>query len=217
MTEPEQLYGTTELEQLYDVTELEQLYGMTELEQLYGMTVCCWDTRAWINRVGQNHIYTVYIRYFWLGNHQIYGVYIRIYTVLANPMDKASWLPILHPHPHPPSALYATQHKKWIRRTSRTNSTIHASVGLAKTIHTYVYTVYIYMVPLAGNLPYMRSYTVCIYVGLVRTIYIHCTNVIFDRQIPKYTVIYGVYIRFWPTLHIRFWPTLYISSLYNCG
>jgi len=28
----------------------------------------------------------VYIRYFWLGNHQIYGVYIRIYTVLANPV-----------------------------------------------------------------------------------------------------------------------------------
>jgi hydrogenase maturation factor len=36
-------------------------------------------------RVGQNHIYTVYIRYFWQGNFQIYG-YIRcIYTVLANP------------------------------------------------------------------------------------------------------------------------------------
>jgi len=36
-------------------------------------------------RVGQNHIYTVYMRYFWQGNHQIYG-YIRcIYTVLANP------------------------------------------------------------------------------------------------------------------------------------
>jgi len=42
-----------------------------------------------INSAGQNHIYTVYIRYFWLGNHQIYGVYIRIYTVLANATDKA--------------------------------------------------------------------------------------------------------------------------------
>ena len=31
------------------------------------------------------YIYTLYIRYFWLGNHQIYGVYLRIYTVLANP------------------------------------------------------------------------------------------------------------------------------------
>ena len=26
-------------------------------------------------------MYTVYIRYFWQGNHQIYGVYIRIYMV----------------------------------------------------------------------------------------------------------------------------------------
>jgi len=37
-------------------------------------------------RVGQNHIYTVYIRYFWQGNHQIYGHIQCIYTVLANPM-----------------------------------------------------------------------------------------------------------------------------------
>jgi len=37
-------------------------------------------------RVGQNHIYTVYLRYVWLGNHKytvIYSVYT--YTVLANP------------------------------------------------------------------------------------------------------------------------------------
>jgi hypothetical protein len=43
----------------------------------------------YMNRVGQNHIYTVYIRYFWLGNHQIYGVCVRIYTVLANPIYEA--------------------------------------------------------------------------------------------------------------------------------
>jgi len=36
-------------------------------------------------RVGQNHIYTVYTRYFWQGNHQIYGHIRCIYTVLANP------------------------------------------------------------------------------------------------------------------------------------
>jgi hypothetical protein len=36
-------------------------------------------------RVGQNHLYTVYIRYFWQGNHQIYGNIRCIYTVLANP------------------------------------------------------------------------------------------------------------------------------------
>ena len=38
-----------------------------------------------ISRVGQNHIYTVYIRYFRRGNHQIYGHIRCIYTVLANP------------------------------------------------------------------------------------------------------------------------------------
>jgi hypothetical protein len=39
-----------------------------------------------ICRVGQNHIYTVHIWYFWQGNHQIYGHIRCIYTVLANPM-----------------------------------------------------------------------------------------------------------------------------------
>ena len=39
-----------------------------------------------IYRFGQNHIYTVYIRYIWQGNHQIYGHIRCIYTVLANPM-----------------------------------------------------------------------------------------------------------------------------------
>jgi len=38
-----------------------------------------------IGRVGQNHIYTVYVRYFWQGYHQIYGHIRCIYTVLANP------------------------------------------------------------------------------------------------------------------------------------
>jgi hypothetical protein len=36
-------------------------------------------------RVGQNHIYTVYIRYFWQENHQLYGHIRCKYTVLANP------------------------------------------------------------------------------------------------------------------------------------
>jgi hypothetical protein len=39
-------------------------------------------------------------------------------------------------------------------------------------------------------------------VGLARTIYIRCIYGIFGREIIKYTVIYGVYIRFWPTLLI---------------
>jgi hypothetical protein len=36
--------------------------------------------------------------------------------------------------------------------------------------------------------------------GLARTIYIRCIYGIFGREMTKYTVIYGVYIRFWPTL-----------------
>ena len=46
-----------------------------------GSSEQCQDMR----RVGQNHIYTVYIRCFWQGNHQIYGHIRCIYTVLANP------------------------------------------------------------------------------------------------------------------------------------
>ena len=40
-------------------------------------------------------------------------------------------------------------------------------------------------------------------VGLARTMYIRCIYGIFGRELIKYTVIYGVYIRFWPTLHMR--------------
>jgi hypothetical protein len=32
-----------------------------------------------IRRAGQNHIYMVYARYFWQGNHQIYGVQLYSY------------------------------------------------------------------------------------------------------------------------------------------
>jgi len=40
---------------------------------------------CFLARVGQNHIYTVNVRYFWQENHQIYS-YIRcLYTVLADP------------------------------------------------------------------------------------------------------------------------------------
>jgi len=43
----------------------------------------------------------------------------------------------------------------------------------------------------------------CRYVGLASTIYIRCIyRGIFGREITEYTVIYGVYIQFWPTLQI---------------
>ena len=53
-------------------------------------------------------------------------------------------------------------------------------------------------------------------VGLARTIHIRCKYVIFGREVIKYTVIYGVYIRFWPTLqkrHLRTYrPVLCINT-----
>jgi len=44
-----------------------------------------WFDRCHLCRVGQNHLYTVCIRYFWQGNHQKYGHIRCIYMVLANP------------------------------------------------------------------------------------------------------------------------------------
>ena len=40
------------------------------------------------------------------------------------------------------------------------------------------------------------------YLGLARAIYIRCMYGAFGRKINKFTVIYGAYIRFWPTLVI---------------
>ena len=42
-----------------------------------------------MSRVGQYHIYTVCIRYFWQGNQQIYGHIRCIYTVLASPRNES--------------------------------------------------------------------------------------------------------------------------------
>jgi hypothetical protein len=41
--------------------------------------------RCTMHRVGQNHIYTVYIRYFWQENRQMYAQIRCIHTALANP------------------------------------------------------------------------------------------------------------------------------------
>jgi len=37
----------------------------------------------------------------------------------------------------------------------------------------------------------------------MKTIYIRFKYGIFGREITKYTVIYGVYLGFWPTLHMH--------------
>ena len=57
-----------------------------------------------------------------------------------------------------------------------------------------------------------------VYIGLARTLYIRCVYGIFGREITKYTVIYGVYTRFWPTLGIYHTPYASgASSLYASG
>ena len=74
---------------VYCVAHIVLLCTHTTYMTLHTQPMCsCFATCACLRmcRVGQNHIHTAYIRYFWLENHQIYGVYIRIYTVLANPM-----------------------------------------------------------------------------------------------------------------------------------
>jgi hypothetical protein len=40
------------------------------------------------------------------------------------------------------------------------------------------------------------------YAGLARTLYIWCMYGIFGKEITEYTVIYNVYVQFWPTLEI---------------
>jgi hypothetical protein len=50
--------------------------------------------------------------------------------------------------------------------------------------------------------------------GLARTIYIRCIYGIFDREMTKYTVIYGVHTRFWPNLHV--YDPAFTLYTYSC-
>jgi len=72
--------------------------------------------KAVLFRVGQNHIYTVHIRYFRQGNHQIYGHIQCIYTVLANPslvVPRASLAYALIFAPILEIVAVLRQHSKW--------------------------------------------------------------------------------------------------------
>ena len=70
-------------------------------------------------RVGQNHIYTVYIRCFWQENHQIYGHIRCIYTVLANPKHVLCNLQV-----SPPCALPSKANSTcWKQAPSKATST----------------------------------------------------------------------------------------------
>jgi hypothetical protein len=68
-------------------------------------------------------------------------------------------------------------------------------VGLAKR---YMYTVYD---RLLSDFPAKRTvYAHRIHMVLANPVFIRCMYGLFGREITKYTVIYGVHIRFWPTL-----------------
>jgi hypothetical protein len=57
-------------------------------------------------------------------------------------------------------------------------------------------------------------------VGLARTIYVRCIYGFCGREFTKYTVIYGVDIRFWPTLLTSDKPSKGTINLYagsQCG
>ena len=94
-------------------------------------------TRIW-SRVGQNHIYTVYIRYFWQGNHQLYGHTRCIYSVLANPTHTNT-------HSHMWRAFMQCRSKKRLY------------VGLARTVYM-IYALYItvYSVISLPKIPYIH-------------------------------------------------------------
>jgi len=49
-------------------------------------------------------------------------------------------------------------------------------------------------------------------IGLAITIYIRCICSIFSREITIHMVIYGVYIRFWPTLNMQVWNTQHCTA-----
>jgi len=50
---------------------------------------------------------------------------------------------------------------------------------------------------------YKTVITTYVYKGLARTMYTQLIYGIFGREITKHTAMYGVYIRFWPTLRVR--------------
>jgi len=55
-------------------------------------------------------------------------------------------------------------------------------------------------------------------VGLARTIYIQYIYGIFGRKTTKYTVIYGVYIQFWPALNNRYIVYTYqVNNISRCA
>jgi len=87
----------------------------------------------------------------------------------------------------------------WLSMAQLAKVTPPHGYGLARTIYINIYGVY--TVFLAGESLNICHVRYLLYTGLARTTYLRCTYGIFGRGITKYTVTYGVYMRFWPTLH----------------
>jgi hypothetical protein len=82
--------------------------------------------------------------------------------------------------------------------------------------YTVIYGVYILFWPTLVMYHNRQSTERAKYIGLARTIYIRCIYGIFCRDIIKHTVIYGVYIRFWPTLNNRHHTIVAPQGTHSC-
>ena len=133
-------------------------------------------------RVGQNHIYigwartiyfyvsTVYIRYFWQGNHHTCGHIRCVYTVLANPGVYIQY------YWHGNHQIFGVYIRLW--------PTLHMYfyVGLARTVYTHRMWPYIRTICDRIYTPYVTVYLVISlpripYIWCWPTLFIWCTNV----------------------------------------
>jgi len=132
-----------------------------------------------------------------------------------------------HTHTHTHICLMCILHAHMLQASSTHASSLVVRQALGGLYvwgwpEPYIYGVY--TVYLAGNSPYIRSYTVYIYgsgqpyvcdlvfkhpcVGVARAIHIQCIYGVFGREITKYTARYDACLRFRPTLRTRRFPVV---------
>ena len=143
------------------------------------------------------------------GFHQLYGHIRRVYTVLA----KLTYMT--------PIFIYAQLHHPHtcvcVRRGQKIESPTPTPFGDVR--HLCQRQAEIARKDKDGRevkKVQRHQYTEALYIGLARTIFIRCIYGNFGREITKYTVIYGVYIRFWPTLaihHHAYSPFLFLFNI----
>ena len=102
--------------------------GLPTLPLIWGRAVMA----LLVSRVGQNHKYTVHVRYFWQGNHQIYGHIQCIYTVLATPTHIHTHM---HTHTHTHSHIHTNAHTHTNTHT-RTYAQTHVRMHIHKHTRT---------------------------------------------------------------------------------